>query len=337
MLDKTDGTICESKPKDAGWQRCLYTIDSIDGLHDGFVEAIFGLAENYASPSLDRLLAPDETHTFTDGDRGNLAYLIAAQEQRVPGALEELRRDLAISGSAFAAVELANLQGTARKRRQGLDGYEALVAGRVSLEPSPEAVLKTAMIALARTARTIFMLPWTLLRARQDAGTFVSSDRPLTMFDPTPPHAWAAPGWMSSENVAATIPLSSSACLRVSPRDRRPLTVRTTTKQVERINRFTYGFADRYVYGGSRSDLEALHGWAQAAPHEVPTPIPKRLVLLEDLGTADSAVADANEARGWDRYLMVRQPDGGERPMSYEVIDSLEDAMKAISPRETKA
>ena len=48
---------------------------------------------------------------------------------------------------------------------------------------------------------------------------------------------------------------------------------------------------------------------------------------------ADPAVADANEAKGWDRYLVVREDDGTERLMSYEVIDSLEDAMAAISPR----
>jgi hypothetical protein len=57
------------------------------------------------------------------------------------------------------------------------------------------------------------------------------------------------------------------------------------------------------------------------------------MVLLEDVDTADPGVADGNAARGWDRYLVVSDPDGVERLMSYEVIDSLEDAMKAISPR----
>jgi hypothetical protein len=52
---------------------------------------------------------------------------------------------------------------------------------------------------------------------------------------------------------------------------------------------------------------------------------------------AAGRVADANAARGWDRYVMVKQPDGSERRMSYEVIDSLEDAMKAIAPQDSEA
>lgn len=105
---------------------------------------------------------------------------------------------------------------------------------------------------------------------------------------------------------------------------------------MERINRFTYGFADRYVYGPSRSELEDLHTRALADPDSMPSPIPHRMVLLEDLATADPRVADQNAARGWDRYLIVRDPDGTHRQMSYEVIDSPEDAMAAIRPREVE-
>lgn len=209
-----------------------------------------------------------------------------------------------------------------------------MVAGRITLVPSKEALLEMTLNGLAFTASTIFDLPWTLLRANDDAQRFVSSDRPLTMFDPAPPHKWSAPAWLSSDHVAAALPLSSGACLRISPRDRPGLQVRWTSKQVERINRFTYGWATRYVYAGSRAQLEGLKDWAATARAELPAPIPKRMVFLEDLETADPAVADANQARGWDRYLDVRQDDGTVRLMSYEVIDSVEDAMKAVAPRE---
>lgn len=47
-------------------------------------------------------------------------------------------------------------------------------------------------------------------------------------------------------------------------------------------------------------------------------------------------MAEANVNRGWDRYLLVKQDDGTDRLMSYEVIDSLEDAMKAIAPGDKK-
>jgi hypothetical protein len=333
VLDKSNGAIEESTPKEAGWQERLYDIDSIDGKHDGLIEGLFGLAENFASGSLKTLLSTNADQDLADDDRGNLAFLIAAQEQRVPGALDELRLNMAIAGSSFAAVDLANLDGSASMRRMGKEAYEAFVGGRVTLQPSPDAVLEMALNATAHCARLIYQLPWTLLRARPGAGSFVCSDRPLTMFDFTPPHKFSAPGWLSSENVAAMLPLGTSACLRISPRDRRQFAVRDTTRQVDRANRFTYGFANRFVYGPTRKVLEDLYARATAEVDAFPRPIPKRLVLLEDLSTADPAVADANQAKGWDRYLAVSQDDGTERLVSYEVIDSFEDAMGAISPR----
>jgi len=244
---------------------------------------------------------------------------------------------MVIMGSSFAAVELANLAGSSSVRRSGKEGYEAFIDGRVRLQPSRDAVLEMALNGIAHCAQLVYELPWTLLRARPDAGSFVCSDRPLTMFDPTPPHTFSAPVWLSSENVAAALPLSTSLCLRISPRDRARFSIRETTRQVDRVNRFTYGFADRYVYGPTREVLEDLHARATAEPNTFPVPIPKRLVLLEDLSTADPAVGAANEAKGWDRYLVVTQPDGTKRAMSYEVIDSLEDAMAAISPRSPNA
>ena len=333
VLDKSAGTITDSKPKDAGWEHRLYAVDSVDGQHDGMIEAIFGLAENYASKSLGRLVAPHGDRAFTDEDRGNIAYLIAAQEQRVPGALDDLRRSLVIAGTTHAAVDLANTTGSTRRRRRGQEAYSSLVEGRVSLSPSPEAVLQMALLNFAHAAALIYRLPWTVLHASPDAERFITSDRPLSMFDPTPPHKFAAPAWLSSANVAAALPLSQSTCLRISPRDREPLARRETSKQVERLNRFTYAFADRWVYGPSADALEALHDQATRSPELFPTPIPKRMVLLEDLETAEPRVADRNAARGWDRYLVVREDDGVERLMSYEVIDSLEDAMEAIAPR----
>ena len=334
VLNKQTGEVSSSTPKEAGWEHRLYAVESLDGRHDGVIEGIFGLAESYAATSLDRLTSVAGPTSFSDSDRGNVAYLVAAQEQRVPGALEELRLNLVIAGSTHAAVELANQTGAARKRRLGKEAYKSMIAGELNLAPSNETVLEFVLLGMAHMATVIYGHPWTLLRARPGAGAFVTSDRPLTMYDPTPPHKFSAPAWMSSPNVAATLPLSRSTCLRISPRDRAHLLVRETTKQVERVNQFTYGFADKYVYGPSEKQLVALHEWATTKPDEVPKPIPKRMVLLEDLDTADPSVAEANVQRGWDKYLVLNEDDGTQRLMSYEVIDTLDDAMRAIAPRE---
>lgn len=78
VLDKSDGSVIESTPKEAGWRERLYSIDSVDGQHDGLVEGLFGLAENYASRPLTVLIKAAEP-SITDGERANIAYLVAAQ------------------------------------------------------------------------------------------------------------------------------------------------------------------------------------------------------------------------------------------------------------------
>jgi hypothetical protein len=104
---------------------------------------------------------------------------------------------------------------------------------------------------------------------------------------------------------------------------------RETTKQVDRINLRTYGWATRHVYGPSKEILTQLHERADEAPKL----IRKKLVMLEDHATADPVVADANAARGWPRYIDLPDGDGALRRFSYELIDTDDDARKSVAPR----
>jgi hypothetical protein len=329
QLDKIDGTCEETTPARAAWDPNLYAVESTTGEHDGIVEGLFSLAENYAAQSLRVFLSDPES--LSEEDRANLAFLLAIQEQRAPGFLAEQEDRLEQMGTMLTAVELANIKGASSRRHRGMEAYHALVEGRVRMRPSKGYVLTVTLEALDRMTHLIRALPWTLLRTAD--GSFVCSDRPLTMHDPAPPHKWSGLAWLSSETVAATMPLSSTACLRVSPADWSHLAVRTTERQVDRINLRTYGWATRYVYGPSLKVLESLHERALAHPEGVPSPTKKRAVLLEDPRTADPDVAARNVARGWESHLVQRQQDGSFRTMSYEVIDSIDDARRAVSPR----
>jgi hypothetical protein len=46
----------EIKPKEAAWDKSLYTVESDTGEHDGIIEAFFSVAESFAADSLRRLL-----------------------------------------------------------------------------------------------------------------------------------------------------------------------------------------------------------------------------------------------------------------------------------------
>lgn len=332
QLDKLDGSCEPVRPKDAAWEPNLYTVESVTGEHNGIIEGFFSVAESFAAPSLGVLLnAPAR---FTEEDRGNVAFLLAIQEQRAPGWLEEWEQRMSQAATVAAVVELGNLPGPKGKQRKAREAAQGLIEGKVTIVPTREGLLQNVLLGLSHTVGPAYGLPWTILRAK--TGTFVTSDRPLTMHDPTPPHKFSGAAWLSSPFAVTTMPLSSTACLRICPSDRGHFTDRGVSKQVDLINLRTYGWARRFIYGSSSEVLEALHARAVADPKAVPAPTKKRMVLLEDLSTADPEVAQRNRERGWDPYVIQREEDGSYRTMSYEVIDSIEDAQKAVAPRKLR-
>jgi hypothetical protein len=211
--------------------------------------------------------------------------------------------------------------------------HDGIVEGFFSvaerIEPPDQEVLTLSLNMLAESSQLINALPWTLLQAAE--GAFICSDRPLTMHDPTPRYKWSAPAWLSSLMVEATMPLGRGSCLRIGPSQHERIAVRSTTKQVDRINRRTYGYATRFVYGPTAESLEDLHALAHREPDAIPKPIKKQMVMFEDPETADPRIADENAARGWDRY--VEDPSGSGRMLSYEVLDSEEAARRSVAPR----
>ncbi len=327
QLDKEDGSCEVVTPKEAAWSSNLYTVESTTGEHDGVIEGFYARAEDFAAPAVKRFLA--DPANLSDRDRGDLAFLVAIQEQRTPGFLAEQKETITHAGITFFATQLASMQGSKAKRRKAQEAYEALTSGGVRIIPPDQEVLRLSHQMLAESSQIVNFLPWTLLKATE--GFFVCSDRPLTMHDPTPPYPFSAPAWMSSEMVEATLPLSRDACLRISPRQHQRIAVQPTAKQVERINRRTYGAATRYVYGPSAEVLEDLYALAQTEPDAIPKPIRKSMVLFEDPETADPKVGDENVARGWPRY--VEDPEGSGRMLSYEVLDSEEAARRSVAPR----
>jgi hypothetical protein len=327
QLNKEDGTCKLVTPKEAAWSSNLYTVESTTGEHDGVIEGFYAVAEGFAAPALKRFLA--DPANLSDRDRGDIAFLIAIQEQRVPGFLAEQKETITHAGIAFFATQLASMQGSKAKRRKAQEAYEALTGGGVRIIPPDQEVLRLSHQMLAESSQIVNFLPWTLLTATE--GFFICSDRPLTMHDPTPPYPFSAPAWMSSEMVEATLPLSRDKCLRISPRQHKRIAVQPTAKQVDRINRRTYGAATHYVYGPSAEVLEDLYALAQVEPDAIPKPIRKSMVLFEDIETADPKVGDENVARGWPRY--VEDPEGSGRLLSYEVLDSEEAARRSVAPR----
>jgi len=328
QLDKTSGCCEPTTPKKAARESRLYTVQSVSGEDDGLLEAIFGLAENYAAQALERFLR--DPAALSEDDRADLAFLVVLQDMRVPGFLDEHADRLEAMVTIDTVVALNNVRG--RKRREAEDLRSAILEGKIGVAPPRNLVLRSMLEALP-LALLVKEFPWMLIRAPR--GTFVCSDRPVTRHDPASSNRDSASAWQSSPTVQTMIPLASTSCLRISPGDTEPLALRlwTSARAPFRINLRTYGWATRYVYGSSADTLEELHAYALGHPEEVPEPARPHFTIVEDIDKADPAVATRNIARGRPPSIVVPDPDGTLRAMSYERIESVEDARRAVSPR----
>ncbi len=323
-LDKETGEIKETTTKEAAWHKDLYKVVSTTGEHDGLIEAFFALSENFAKEAIECLVR--DGAALNGRDRGDLAFLAAIQEQRAPGYLDEFKVSIRQTGITQTAVTLANIKG--KKRQQALEAYESIVTGKVLVEPHDQEVLRLAIESLSVTSQVVNALPWTILKAKPGS-LFVCSDRPLTMRDPMPAYPFSSPAWESSPMVWSTLPLGRDLCLRIGPNESQRTSLKEVRNLVDVINLRTYGWATRYVYGPSPEILEALHSRAE----EAPKPMRKRLVMTEDFDKADPAVVERNIARGWPPFIEMADEQGNVKKLSYEVIDTDDDARRSMSPR----
>jgi hypothetical protein len=327
LLDKTTGTITSVTTKGTAWERNLYAFDEDDGRRNNDVEAFLSVIESYAAEAIARFLA--DPLRLTLEDRQVISIYLALQEGRTPSSLAEKRELLRQTGTIWGAVELGKAKG--KRRAQLREAQKALMEGTILLEPSDRMTVTMMFSALSEVAEVIANLPWLLQRAID--GEFVLSDRPLTRREPAPRHRFSAGAWASSPFVFTTLPLDPTHCLRVGQHTRAPVTVRNFARQVMATNLRTYGWGERYVLGRSADVLAELHARALREPETVARPVVQRLVMLEGMETADPAQAEANRARGWDRYIYHRDDDGSFEQLSYHVIESVDDARASIAPR----
>lgn len=161
-LDKQTGEAKETTTKEAAWDKDLYKVVSKSGDHDGVIEGFFSLAEGFASEALDGLVRDGER--LTEHDRSDLAFLAAIQEQRAPGFLDELKIMLRHAALTESVVHLTNVKG--KRRKEAVETRDAILAGRIMLEPPEQEALVQATQLLVATWLTISILPWTVLKAK---------------------------------------------------------------------------------------------------------------------------------------------------------------------------
>jgi hypothetical protein len=99
------------------------------------------------------------------------------------------------------------------------------------------------------------------------------------------------------------------------------LTEAVSRKMVTEINLRIYGWAERFIYGGSQEAVAAVRRALKTAkPGLVVEPQPARMATLIQRNPGDDRLAKAHQARGWPPYLRGVDDHGMPEVFDYMVI-----------------
>jgi Protein of unknown function (DUF4238) len=293
----------------------LYSVLGEDGELSNRHEGYLALIEDHAAPALRCLL--EDPDSLTPGQRATIAFFIAVQTMRTPDAAAQVT---AVAQTAFQNVTsemVSDRAAFAERHRdffgEGADEAEVEAFRKEIIDSVREEKMRLVGARGAAFAEglrhavelvpAIIAFDWTLLRAPD--GGIITCDRGYAIHDPTPPVPWATQGLLSSENSETTFPLSSDACLLLRPEPASAgLSIgEIDSRQVEKINLRTYGWAEEYVFGETQAALVAVRKAARQRPADVVRPQPFSAAILIELDPDDDSLARENLSRGWPAQL----------------------------------
>lgn len=335
QLDSRTGMTRQVSVRDAAARSNFFTLEDEEGRRHTRLEGQLSLIDEHSARALRQLLA--DPMSLPDGDRATLATMAAVLEYRTLGGNKRaqeavhsaMQRELAsqwVDPSQFASRLERREQGPvafAEAERLRQRALKQLREGEIRFKDQRAVAFQAAFAAMYDHAIEVFALSWRLLRGEG----FITSDRGLAMYDPTPPLPWSGNGILSSSCAETTIPLAHDACLLLTPTGDELLEVEEVSKRrVEEINLRTYGWTDRFIFGKSQETVQAIRRLAKGRPDRIVRPRPPAEALMLPVDPSDPSIADRNEARGWPRHLY-----GTEGSVSdYVVIRHGENVLDAL-------
>jgi hypothetical protein len=330
QLDVRTGKPQRTSPDDAAFEIDLYSYGPPEERNNR-MEVFLSIVEKHAARCLAKLR--DDPGSLSPQDRETIAYFLGFQEARTPAGL--LRRER-MSQTVFeltTGMELATPEGfrAEYERRIGADQSEEeieqlrlrmrkqLEGGQVRHQEPKVASIKLILESAHEMARVIYGLDWVVLEA--EGAEFVTSDRPVSMADPSPPHPWTGNGWASSPNACSFYPLTPSKGLLLKQGDCGIEIARSRPDQVRRLNLLTYGWAAQRIFGASQATVTHVRKQAKRYPRDIQRPRAAKQVILEPADPNDPTVGQEYVRRGWPRGFTVKDDDGIDRFMTYTVVD----------------
>lgn len=313
QLDVRSGAPRRVQVEAAASRRYYYAVTNEDGTRNNRIEGFLAVVEAHAAPALQSLMAAPER--LAPGDRATLSFFFALLDPRTPGGHDKSEAVSNASMRMFMATDFADSEAFVNRYRHKFDDkndaeieafrertLRMLETGELGFADPRARALELSIRASADIAEVIYQMTWTLFRAERG---FITSDRALAMFDPSLQLPWESEAWASSPNVEVTIPLTEETCLMLHFDDAAPPVAEVEQADVARLNLRTYGWARDYVFGEVQDDVASVRRIAKRRPQDVPRQRSKHQVLIFEADPQAASIADANERRGWPRYLMT--------------------------------
>jgi hypothetical protein len=318
QLDVHTGSNVWAAPDGAASRSRFYRLTDDDGTTHQRVEHYLSRVESHAATAIRHLCAGPAS--LSAADRATIAMFLALQEGRTIAGLEQLSNLADLTLQTMQASHCADpvaFEDTYRRaigpvhpeqvEQARKEMLAALAENRVKLANPKEVALDLLLQHSVTSSQYIYQLQWHLLEAVD--GRFVTSDRGLAMYDPTPAFPWSGHAIMSSPNAQTTIPLGPTQCLLLRPPG--PVLTagvpvhRIDARKVMEINLRTYGFASDYIFADTQQTATNVHREAKARPKAVERPRRSHQIVLIDAEAGDDRLANEHEKRGWPPRLVV--------------------------------
>jgi hypothetical protein len=329
QLEKSTGKPQSILVAEAASRRHFYRFADDEGNKSSVIEGIFGLAETDAAPALLRL---EEDGEISDHDRAAIALFLAYLWARTPGAREHAESIGEEIRLGFAATQLSDAQDFERtmkelgKTPEELEKLRHRMLGQLRNgevhSPDPDGGATTGLLMQTAHELSVDMFAeteWTLLRAGGER--FITSDRATASFDPSPAHPWSGAAVLSSPDAETYFPISAEHCLKISPGTPSLVLEDAPNSRVTEINLRIYGWAERFIYGGTQQDVCSVRKALKGSKRRFAVP-PSRaqFATLIERDPDDERLAEVHRARGWPPYLTTVGEDGLPEELDYMVV-----------------
>lgn len=309
----------------AASRRHFYSFLDDAGERDTRIEGFLALVESEAAGPFATLLG--DPLSLAQSDRATLSLFFALQSLRTPGsaaagaAAGDTVMRLLVASSLRAGQEFRaayqQVSGNSDPSESEVEAFrqqmlQALSDGTIGFADPGEQALHFGISMAPSQAALIFDSHWTVIRC---SGAFVTSDRAIAMFDPTPAGPWTGSALRSSPAAETTFPLSSDACLLSRPGPAMTAEADVALEMADLLNLRTLGWAEGYVFARDEATIRRICSVADTSPADVVRPRIGSQILLIDADPDDRSIADRNEAQGWPRHVTA----GGE-PHDYFVV-----------------